>query len=70
MEGLDIMVITEEPKLKPFVPQMKEKLAAAFRLPLEQLGLKATTNEKMGWIGRGEGIACLASALVRQLPPK
>ncbi len=70
VEGLDIMVITEEPKLKPFVPQMKEKLAAAFRLPLEQLGLKATTNEKMGWIGRGEGIACLASALVRQLPPK
>lgn len=68
VEGLDIMVVTEAPKLKPFVPQMKEKLAEAFAVEIERLGLKATTNEKMGWVGRGEGIACLASALVRQLP--
>lgn len=70
VEGLDIMVITEAPKLKPFVPQMKQKLAQAFGIELSQLGLKATTNEKMGWVGRGEGIACLASALVRQLPKR
>jgi 2-C-methyl-D-erythritol 4-phosphate cytidylyltransferase/2-C-methyl-D-erythritol 2,4-cyclodiphosphate synthase len=66
LEGLDIMVVAEAPKLKPYVPQMKERLCAAFRLTPEQLGLKATTNEKMGWVGRGEGIACLASALVRK----
>lgn len=68
LEGLDIMVVAEAPKMKPHVPAMKERLCDAFGLPLEQLGLKATTNEKMGWVGRGEGIACLASALVRKLP--
>lgn len=68
LEGLDLMVVAEAPKLKPYVPVMKKKLAETFGLSLEQLGLKATTNEKMGWIGRGEGIACLASALVRKLP--
>lgn len=67
LEGLDIMVVAEAPKLKPFVAQMKIRLAEAFHLELSQLGLKATTNEKMGWVGRGEGIACLASALVRKV---
>lgn len=67
LEGLDIMVVAEAPKLKPFIPQMKDKLSRAFGVDLQQLGLKATTNEKMGWVGRGEGIACLASALVRQV---
>ena len=67
LEGLDIMIVAEAPKMKPHVPAMKKRLAEAFGLELEQLGLKATTNEKMGWVGRGEGIACLASALVRKL---
>lgn len=67
LEGLDIMVVAEAPKLKPHVPVMKEKLSAAFGITIGQLGLKATTNEKMGWVGRGEGIACLASALVRKI---
>lgn len=68
LEGLDLMVVAEAPKLKPYVPSMKEKLAGAFGLRIDQLGLKATTNEKMGWVGRKEGILCLASALVRRLP--
>lgn len=68
LEGLDIMIVAEAPKLKPHVPAMKEKLADAFGLRIDQLGLKATTNEKMGWVGRREGIAVLASALVRKLP--
>ena len=65
LHGLDIMVLAEEPKLKPHVPLMKERLAQAFGLEVGQIGLKATTNEGMGWVGRGEGIACMASALVR-----
>jgi 2-C-methyl-D-erythritol 2,4-cyclodiphosphate synthase len=68
IRGLDIMVLAEEPRLKPHVPLMKERLAAAFGLQVEQVALKATTNETMGWVGRREGIACLASALVRALP--
>jgi 2-C-methyl-D-erythritol 2,4-cyclodiphosphate synthase len=66
--GLDLMVVAEEPRLKPHVPLMRQHLAQAFGLEIEQVGLKATTNESMGWIGRREGIACLASALVRALP--
>ncbi len=68
IQGIDLMVVAEAPKLKPHVPSMKIKIAEAFGLDLSQVGLKATTNESMGWIGRGEGIACLASALVRVLP--
>ena len=67
LESLDIMVIAEAPKLKPYVPVMKERLAQAFGLEQSKLGLKATTNEKMGWAGRGEGIGCIASALVRKV---
>ncbi len=65
LHGLDIMVLAEEPKLKPHVPLMKERLAQAFGIDTDKVGLKATTNEGMGWVGRGEGIACMASALVR-----
>ncbi len=65
LHGLDIMVIAEEPKLKPHIPLMKERLAQAFGIEPDKVGLKATTNEGMGWVGRGEGIACMASALVR-----
>lgn len=68
LESLDLMVVAEAPKLKPHIPAMKEKLAAAFGIDPTRLGLKATTNEQMGWVGRGEGIACLASALVRKVP--
>lgn len=68
LEGLDIMVVAEAPKMKPHISAMKDRLCEAFQLTPQQLGVKATTNEKMGWIGREEGIACLASALVRRLP--
>lgn len=68
LHNLDLMVLAEEPKLKPHVPEMRQRLAGAFGLGVGQVGLKATTNESMGWIGRKEGIACLASALVRTLP--
>lgn len=70
LRGIDLMVVAEEPKLKPFIIEMRKNLARAFAIELELVGLKATTNESMGWIGRGEGIACLASALVRSLPIK
>lgn len=66
--NLDLMVVAEEPRLKAHIPAMKERLAEAFGLVPEQVAIKATTNESMGWVGRGEGIAALASALVRAQP--
>jgi 2-C-methyl-D-erythritol 2,4-cyclodiphosphate synthase len=60
----DITVIAERPKLGPYVDQMKDKLAAALVAGPSQLSVKAKTNEKLGWIGKGEGIAVLAVALL------
>lgn len=62
--NVDIMLIAEKPKVLPYLDSMKECLAKTLEIAKEQIGLKATTNEKLGAIGRKEGIACLASALV------
>ncbi|MBT9588909.1 2-C-methyl-D-erythritol 2,4-cyclodiphosphate synthase [bacterium] len=64
--NLDVMVLAEVPKVGPHRDAMRANLADAFRLPLESVALKATTMEKMGFVGRREGIAVIASALARQ----
>lgn len=58
----DITIIAERPKLGSFFPAMAEALSRASGIPVAGLGLKAKTNEGMGFIGRGEGIAVLAVA--------
>lgn len=58
----DITVITEAPKLAPYVPAMTEALAAALGVARGDVGVKAKTNEGMGFIGRGEGLAVIAVA--------
>lgn len=60
----DIVVIAEEPKLAPYVDEMRETLAAALVSGASHVSLKGKTNEKMGFIGRGEGIAAMAVALL------
>jgi len=60
----DITVIAERPKLGSFFPAMAEALSRASGIPVGNLGLKAKTNEGMGFIGRGEGIAVIAVATV------
>jgi 2-C-methyl-D-erythritol 2,4-cyclodiphosphate synthase len=59
--NVDATVICEEPKLGPYKPQMEQILGEATS---GKITVKATTNEGMGWIGRGEGIACIAVAQV------
>ncbi|MBK9691509.1 MAG: 2-C-methyl-D-erythritol 2,4-cyclodiphosphate synthase [Gemmatimonadetes bacterium] len=58
----DITVIAERPKLGAYFPAMAEALSRATGIPVAALGLKAKTNEGMGFIGRGEGIAVIAVA--------
>jgi len=58
----DISVIIERPKLAPHVTAIRLTLAAALALPADCVSVKAKTNEGMGWIGRGEGVAALAVA--------
>lgn len=62
--NLDATVIAEAPKIAPHVPAMRERMAAALAIDAGCIGIKATTNEGMGWIGRGEGIAAMAVAVI------
>ncbi|MBX7156965.1 MAG: 2-C-methyl-D-erythritol 2,4-cyclodiphosphate synthase [Verrucomicrobiae bacterium] len=62
--NVDATIIAEAPKVLPHTEAMKEKLARALAIEPRQINLKATTNEKMGFLGRGEGIAALAIASV------
>jgi len=61
----DITVIMERPRLAPYVDGMREKLAAALVAGYSTVSVKAKTNEGMGWIGRGEGVAVIAVALLQ-----
>ena len=65
--NIDATLIAEAPKIGPHVAAMRANLAAVLDLPIARIGVKATTNERMGFIGRAEGIAALAVAAV-ELP--
>ena len=59
---LDVVVITETPKIAPHRQAMRERIAAAVGCDARDVSIKGKTNEGMGFIGRGEGLACLATA--------
>jgi len=63
---LDAAVIAERPKLAPYIPEMRVRIAEALGLSTEAVSVKATTSEGMGPIGQGEGIAAWAVALIRK----
>jgi 2-C-methyl-D-erythritol 2,4-cyclodiphosphate synthase len=58
--NIDTTLIVQEPKVAPHVHRMKENIAGALEINVKRVGIKATTNEHLGFIGRGEGIAALA----------
>lgn len=62
--NIDAVVIAERPKLKPHLKEMRHRLATTLNLDLGQVSVKATTNEKLGPVGREEGIAVYAVALL------
>ncbi len=62
--NLDSTVLAEEPKLARYLPAMKKAICEVLGISEGQVGIKATTNEGMGFIGRGEGIAAMAVALL------
>jgi len=64
--NVDATLIAEAPKIAPHVLAMRENLSSALEIPLARVGVKATTNERMGFLGRGEGIAAMAVASVEQ----
>ncbi len=64
----DITVIAESPRIGPHRSAMCNALALALRVPASMVSVKGKTNEGMGWIGRGEGLACIAVATLAQVP--
>lgn len=64
--NVDVTIVCQAPKLAPFIPQMREKIASALLISPEQVSVKATTSEGMGFEGRGEGISAQAAAVVYQ----
>lgn len=62
--NIDCIVIAEAPKISPYISSMKEKIASILEISPSSIGIKATTNEKLGFIGRKEGIAAIAVALI------
>ena len=64
--NVDAMLIAEKPKVAPNLAAMKTTLAKSAGIQPDQIGVKATTNEKLGSIGRGEGIAAMATCLIHQ----
>jgi 2-C-methyl-D-erythritol 2,4-cyclodiphosphate synthase len=62
--NIDSVVVAEQPRLKPHLPAMRDRLATVLNIQPHQIGIKATTNEKLGPVGREEGIAAYAVALL------
>ncbi len=64
--NLDATVVAQRPKLAPHIPQMRENIAGVLAATAEQINVKATTTEELGFAGRGEGIAAYAVVLLER----
>ena len=62
--NVDVSIILEEPKLKDYLNEMKFEISNCIKVSKENINIKATTSEKLGFIGRGEGVACQAITLL------
>lgn len=62
--NVDITIIAQAPRMAPYIEQMRANVAADLRVELDRVSVKATTTEKLGFTGRREGIAAMATALV------
>jgi len=65
--NLDTTICLELPKIKPYVPQMQEAIAKILQLTAKEVSIKATTTEKMGFVGREEGIMAYATVLLQKI---
>jgi 2-C-methyl-D-erythritol 2,4-cyclodiphosphate synthase len=61
---VDVVVVAEHPRIGPHREPMRRRLARALGLDPDRVNVKGKSNERMGWIGRGEGIACIAVATI------
>jgi len=64
--NIDVTIIAQNPKLSPFIPDMRKRISGALGVDSAQVTVKATTTNGLGFIGRGEGMAAQAVALIRR----
>lgn len=64
--NVDCTLVLERPKIMPHVPAMREVISSLLGVPVDTVGIKATTNERMGFVGREEGVCAYAVALIRR----
>lgn len=67
IENIDCTIIIQQPKISPYIPQMQQKLAKVLTLDTDCISIKAKTSEKLGFIGREEGISAYAIALLSKI---
>ncbi|HLF70933.1 MAG TPA: 2-C-methyl-D-erythritol 2,4-cyclodiphosphate synthase, partial [Dehalococcoidia bacterium] len=65
--NIDATVITERPRIQPYVQDMRQRLARALDVDLDMVSVKATTTDRLGAVGRQEGIAVQAVALIEEV---
>lgn len=65
--NVDSMLCLEQPKIKPYVPAMQEAIAGILQLTVQDVSVKATTTEKLGFVGREEGLMAYATVLLQRL---
>ncbi len=66
LDYADMTIIAQKPKLNPYITAMREKIASVLDVSIERVNVKATTEEKMGFTGRGEGISAHAVCLLKE----
>lgn len=65
--NMDATIVAQQPKLAPFIPQMRDNIAKALKAEPDRINVKATTTEELGFCGRGEGIAAYAVVLLEKM---
>jgi 2-C-methyl-D-erythritol 2,4-cyclodiphosphate synthase len=68
--NIDCSLIAEAPKIGPHLDAMRKRLSRTLQIQPRRIGVKATTNEGLGFIGKGEGIAAMAVACIQQIEPR
>ena len=62
--NIDSLILIQSPKMKPYIPQMKKNIAEVFGINVDQVNVKATTGERMGFVGNKEGVVAEAVVLI------
>jgi 2-C-methyl-D-erythritol 2,4-cyclodiphosphate synthase len=64
--NVDVTIVLQDPKLNPFIPSMQTNIAEILKIDLDDISIKATTSEHIGFVGRGEGVAAHCVALINK----